>query len=241
MSSTATILNGSGFTVTSPSTGVYNVTFSTALPSISSVTASIVTNYGTIPVYCSALSNCVVGNINSFVFNGVTTITNSGTGCAGGGYANYTGFSANVNADSSYTFSMQSDGFWNPEHWAMWVDWNQDGDFNDAGEDVWNSGGNIWNPTGSITVPVTALNGPTRLRVRTSNGGIPGTGVYSGACGYNASWDYGEVEDYTLVVSGGVSPFGVAHVSNLSTSGCTIITTSTSGTPTNASFSFQAK
>lgn len=241
VNSAGSITHGSGFTVTNPSTGVYNVTFSTALPSVSGAVASIVTSYTPSPVYCSANSNCIVGNINVFTFNGVTTINNSGTGCAGGGYSNYTGMSANVNAGGTYTFSMQSDGFWNPEYWAMWVDWNQDGDFNDIGEAVWNSVGDIWNPSGSLIVPVTAVNGSTRLRIRTSNGGIPGTGPYSGSCGNSPSWDYGEVEDYTLVISGGVTPFGIAHVQNLSVSGCSIVTTTTSGTPANMSFSFQVK
>jgi hypothetical protein len=242
VSSTATITHGSGFTVTNPSTGVYDISFSTALPSINAITANVITAYTPTSAYCAAASDCAVGNINNFVFNGISVINNTGTGCTGGGYANYTGMSANVNAGGTYTFSMQSDGFWNPEYWAMWVDWNQDGDFNDAGESVWNSGGDIWNPTGSLTVPLTAVSGPTRLRIRTSNGGIPGTGGYSGSCGGPIPFiDYGEVEDYTLIVSGGVVPFGVAHVKNLSVSGCTIVTTTLSGTPTNMDFSFQAK
>ena len=78
---------------------------------------------------------------------------------------------------------------------GIWVDLNQDGDFNDAGEELHMSpvfayGANVIR-TGTITIPCTALSGRTRLRVimnETSSGPIS-------ACG---SYTFGETEDYLI-------------------------------------------
>ncbi|MFC1738235.1 LamG-like jellyroll fold domain-containing protein [Planctomycetota bacterium] len=74
----------------------------------------------------------------------------------------------------------------------IWVDWNQDGDFGDAGEFFAMSGG----PetfTGTITPPGGASLGDIRMRVR-----IKWTGTLD-PCGDTT---YGEVEDYTINVTG---------------------------------------
>jgi len=77
----------------------------------------------------------------------------------------------------------------------VYTDWNQDGDFLDAGEETILSGTTTF--TGSVAVPVSALNGNTRMRVRlTYTTGMAPCGTAS----------YGETEDYTLTVSGGVNP-----------------------------------
>jgi hypothetical protein len=46
------------------------------------------------------------------------------------------------------------------------IDYNQDGDFSDAGETVWTKARSKITPvTGSITIPASALLGSTRMRV----------------------------------------------------------------------------
>ncbi len=76
----------------------------------------------------------------------------------------------------------------------VWVDWNRDGDFWDAGEemvvDINNGGGGSFD----FTVPDTATAGNTRMRIRTHY--YDDYGTYP--CG---NTDYGEVEDYTLVIA----------------------------------------
>jgi vibriolysin len=82
------------------------------------------------------------------------------------------------------------------EYWRMWADLNRDGDFDDAGEELF-AGSGSGAVSGSITVPTSAAAGSTRLRVSMRYGGNPSS------CG---SFNYGEVEDYTLQISGTTPP-----------------------------------
>ena len=75
----------------------------------------------------------------------------------------------------------------------IWVDWNDDLDFDDAGEEVYNSGAFITNIAASFPVPQTAAVGQHRMRIRNN--------FFSSnpsACGTITS---GETEDYILEVT----------------------------------------
>ena len=75
----------------------------------------------------------------------------------------------------------------------VWIDWNQDGDFNDPGELVFAPSGSSFFPRfGTINVPASALNGTTRMRVAMRYGAVPTP------CG---TFNFGEVEDYTITVN----------------------------------------
>lgn len=78
---------------------------------------------------------------------------------------------------------------------GAYIDWNQDGDFDDADEVVYTFGqttafGSI--PTGMVTVPATALPGATRMRIVLREGSVAAS-----SCG---TYGWGETEDYTVVV-----------------------------------------
>lgn len=84
-----------------------------------------------------------------------------------------------------------------------YVDWNQDGDFDDADELVLTAGpstnSNSLTFSGNVTVPLTALNGPTVMRVilvRTNS---------VGSFGPCSTVGTGEAEDYTVIVGGLIS------------------------------------
>lgn len=74
------------------------------------------------------------------------------------------------------------------ESWRVWLDFNRDGDWEDAGEEIFGGSGQ-GNVTGSFQVPTTAADGHTRLRVAMRYSQTPPL------CG---DYDYGEVEDYTV-------------------------------------------
>ena len=77
------------------------------------------------------------------------------------------------------------------EYWRIWVDWNYDGDFDDAGEKVFEqSGKNV--RTGSFTVPVNVS--PETLMMRVAMRWKR----YAPSCG---SYTSGEVEDYSILVN----------------------------------------
>jgi hypothetical protein len=111
-----------------------------------------------------------------------------------GGYGDYTDLTANLNP-GYYTLMKLRPGFSGysyREYWRVWIDWNQDGDFDDYGEFV-GQGNGFGLLVGYIYTPYSALPGDTRMRVSMKYGG------YSQACGNFAE---GEVEDYTIHVNG---------------------------------------
>ena len=110
------------------------------------------------------------------------------------GYSDYTYLSTQMQLGQSYAITV-SNGFpWTADVCGIWVDWNQDEDFDDTGEEMTVSGGPpVFSAT--ITPPGSAAEGETRMRVRIVRSGSDTLSP----CG--AAW-YGEVEDYTIEVIG---------------------------------------
>ncbi|WP_326983466.1 zinc-dependent metalloprotease family protein [Chryseobacterium sp. MYb264] len=188
------------YTVTSlsPST-TYNFTVrakdAAGNTSVSSNSVSVTTLAGSTVSYCSATStNTADERIGNVTFG---SINNTSTGTAG--YENFTSLSTNVTRGSSYTISVTP--VWTStkynEAYAVYIDYNGDGDFTDSGELAWTRTGSTVSPvTGTITIPSTATLGNTRMRVMMQYSSIP-----SSPC---ASYTYGQVEDYTLnIISSG--------------------------------------
>lgn len=163
--------------------------------SVSSNTVSVTTLAGSTVTYCSATStNTSDERIGNVKFG---TINNTSTGTSG--YENFTSVSTNVTRGSAYTISVTP--VWTStkynEAYAVYIDYNKDGDFTDSGELAWTKTGSQTSPViGSITIPSTATLGNTRMRVMMQYSSVP-----SSSCG---SYTYGQVEDYTLnIVSSG--------------------------------------
>ncbi len=137
------------------------------------------------------------GNTTSDEYIGKVALgTINKTSTAGsGGYSDFTAESTNLSKGSSNTITITPKwtGSTYNEAYAVWIDYNQDKDFADAGELVWSKTPSTTTPvSGSFTVPSGAKNGNTRMRVAMKYNGIPT------AC---ESFKYGEVEDYTVVIS----------------------------------------
>ena len=121
------------------------------------------------------------------------TISNTSTG--GNGYSDFTSITTNLSKGESNTITITPKwtGTVYDEGYGVWIDYNQDGDFSDAGETVWTKAKSKTTPvSGSFTVPTSALSGATRMRVVLKYNATPT------AC--EASIQYGEVEDYTVVI-----------------------------------------
>ncbi len=87
-------------------------------------------------------------------------------------------------------------GFEYTEYWGIWMDFNQDGDYNDTGENVFlSSTPTNYGMSSSITIPDWAPAGWTQMRVIMKWGSAPTP------CG---SFSYGEVEDYSLYIEDGL-------------------------------------
>ncbi|MDB9721196.1 choice-of-anchor D domain-containing protein, partial [Winogradskyella sp.] len=161
--------------------------------------------------YCTA----VAGN-DSFEYIGnvtLNTINNtSGQGSTTTGYSDFTTFSANLSQSTSYPISVSPvwPGTVYTEGIAVWIDFNQDLDFNDPGELVFSAGPDTVNPqTGTITIPGTATLGNTRMRVIMDDGILP-----TDPCN---NPNFGEVEDYTINIIG-ASPVAEINITGIGNS-----------------------
>jgi chitodextrinase len=153
--------------------------------SIASNTVSVTTTAFT---YCAAQGNSVTDELIGRVQLG--TIDNVSTG--GTGYTDFTAIATNLAQSTSNTITITPT--WTatvfPEGYAVFIDYNADGDFADAGETVWTKAASTTTPvSGAFTVPATASLGATRMRVMLMYNAIPV------ACG---SYAFGQVEDYTV-------------------------------------------
>ncbi|WP_426431790.1 reprolysin-like metallopeptidase [Winogradskyella sp. HB-48] len=142
-------------------------------------------------VYCNSNGNSTADEyISNVTLNGVSN--SSGAGSTSTGYSDFTGISIDLDIENTYALSITPlwTGTIYNEGYAVWIDFNQNGDFNDTGELVFSQAPSQDNPVlGNITIPTDALFGPTRMRVSMKYDGIPTS------C---ESFDFGEVEDYTV-------------------------------------------
>ncbi|MEI6487903.1 MAG: GEVED domain-containing protein [Bacteroidota bacterium] len=131
---------------------------------------------------------------------GITNFTNITGAYNGSGYTYFPSYIVSQTLGGSFTLYCQTQGTCGIAYYNIWVDWNRDGDFNDAGEAVViangaNSGNSLVNF--SINIPIGASIGNTRMRVLADgNAANPVT-----ACD-NLSGYYSEVEEYILDIQG---------------------------------------
>ena len=150
--------------------------------------------------YCTPTYSTACGSFNMYVQSFSTTggfvnITNNNQGCSNNsGYTYYSTLGHTTNPDSVVNFSVLV----SPNYAVrvyLWVDYNQDGDFIDTGEQVaYNdnvANNSTW--TSSFTIPATATSGTTRMRIRT----LYYTSVGMHPCN---NLPYGESEDYNLTI-----------------------------------------
>jgi len=135
----------------------------------------------------------------------LNTLDNASPSAPATGYTDFTAVTpTDLVQNTSYTITVTK--FWPggggpyDEGVGVWIDYNQDGDFFDPGELVYNDAQSTISPvSGNFTVPVGATTGTTRMRVQMQYNVTP-----NDPCDVLATaFDYGEVEDYTVNI---VSP-----------------------------------
>ena len=176
--------------------------------------------YGVL-AYCTSKGNSVSDEYIQRVQ--LNTINNSSDG--GNGYSNFTSISTGLTIGQSYTITITPKwtGTVYDEAYAVWIDYNHDGDFDDSGELVWSKAASKDTPvSGTFTIPASASAVSTRMRVSMKYNGIPT------AC---ETFDYGEVEDYTVqLVSQAADTQAPTAPTNLSASNITETTVDLSWT-----------
>jgi len=145
---------------------------------------------------CNATST----GCDEYIENVTLNTINRTSGC--NNYSDFTSTSTTIVRGQSYNLIVtpfadgQSGAAYTGDEIAAWIDWNNDGDFTDNGEQVaYVIVASGWSASFNFTVPNSATTGSLKMRVRMSYS--PEDGAIS-PCG-TSSW--GEVEDYTVVVS----------------------------------------
>ena len=150
-------------------------------------TTSFTTTDGPAVSYCdSASTNTSDEYISNVQLN---TIDNSSGAQF---YSDFTSISTDLAEGQSYTVSVTPTwtGTIYSEGYAAWIDYNNDGDFDDVSELIWSKAPSTDTPnSGNFTVPNGTSGESVRLRVSMKYNGIPTS------C---ETFTYGEVEDYTV-------------------------------------------
>jgi len=110
-------------------------------------------------------------------------------------YTNYSTLSTTVVRGTPRTITVTIGSGFSTDKVCVFVDWNNNGLFTDAGENVYNSPNGVGPHTGSFTPPASAVTGAVRMRIRLTD---TASGANLTPCGVSS---YGEVEDYTLNVA----------------------------------------
>ncbi len=134
--------------------------------------------------FISSVSIFVNSNNNLFKQSSASTF----------GYSNFTSESVDLTAGNRVNFTINATG---NVGYGIWIDYNQDNDFNDPGEHVFRSSSSSSTTSfgDRFTIPTTARNGRTTMRIIVRNGQVP-----TSPCD---TFNRGEIEDYSVGISGG--------------------------------------
>ena len=160
--------------------------------SVNSNTVSVTTTAVATVTYCTASANSTADERIGRVQLG--TINNPSTGAAG--YEDFTSLSTNLVRGTANTITITPTwtGTVYNEAYRVYIDYNKDGDFTDAGESVYSRARTTaTSVSGSFTVPAATALGSTRMRVIMRYNTTPTT-----PCG---TFDFGQVEDYTVNIT----------------------------------------
>ncbi len=140
--------------------------------------------------------NCQWGDdIDDFL---IADFEHIGTGCYSndGQAVDYTNLSFNLENGDTYTFTVTNNNAgWN--HFAIWIDYNNDGEFNNSNEFIFTTDELIpASYSNTITIAEDAPIGEHRIRLRLKSSEPPMTG--DDACTY---YYFGETHDYTVNIT----------------------------------------
>ena len=161
--------------------------------------------------YCSTSTN---NNAGTEVIGRVQfgTIDNTSTSTAQ--YENFTNLSTFAQPGSTMPITISGVNTYNLDTMLVWIDFNHNGLFTDAGELVFAKRSATSTYTGTVTIPAGTTLGLTRMRVKLDDAGNGGSNVTS--CGLSA---WGQVEDYSVNIQN-CSPVAVSVQPPLNTFIC---------------------
>ena len=214
---TASGLNGSGanysFTVTPTLDGLVNIQLPQNSASDAAGNGNSISNDLAVTYDSGLINQNYCTSVSDFPWHEWITGVKLGTIDNTSGkspYSDFTNMSTTLTVGQSYNIDLTAGFSYNTydEYWRVWIDLNQDKDFNDAGEMVFEDimvntipGTTAQTLSGTISLPATALNGNTRMRVTMSRD------AYANPCG---PINFGEIEDYSINITGAAAATGTS-------------------------------
>jgi len=168
------------------------------LMAISLISVNSALSQGCVPV-CDAVGQSTAFEwIQGISIGSLTNVSGNNNG-----YQDFGSTNATFSAGSTISYTLAAGYGQGPfsESWKAWMDLNHDGDFDDAGEEIFTNFGQF-QVSGSFFLPTTAMNGPTKLRIAMSFA-VPQVCTDLGE---------GEIEDYCVNVVGGQTPCDPASI-----------------------------
>ena len=183
-------------TVNGPSVPVISSTIASPAVFCGGGTSQLLVDAGQLaPTYCTPTvfyTGASGDYIESFTFN---TISNLLSGDNPSDYSLYSQ-TTTVLPGSTYALTATPGAAWG-QGVGVWIDFNRNGSFADAGEFVFSSASGTATVSGNITIPASASNGLSRIRVCAKYAATPASTDY---CGHNG---FGEYEDYNITIGNG--------------------------------------
>ena len=215
---TATPTNGGStpsyqWRVNGSNVGANSATYTTTTLTNGQIVSCVLTSNATCAVPATATSNSITMTITGTVtyctagttsttYERITNVTmgsiNNSSGASS--YSNYTAISTNVSVGVPTGITVTIGVPYSTDKVYIWCDWNRNGTLTDAGEAVYASAAGVGPFSTNITPPAGTTAGGVRMRIRLTDSAA---GPNTTPCG-NSS--YGEVEDYTLNVTGTLAP-----------------------------------
>ncbi len=207
--------NASSYSATQTSATYYRCLVTctnSSLSSYSTPTQVVINSF--LNCYCSSSANYTADEeIYSVTINGITNSSTCGTVAPGAGsvaykYSNFTtlGPLTTISIGSTISFSIaenECDGAtYYPNGCAIWIDYNHNGSFLDAGEQVYVENSTTISPrtiSGTFTVPTNAVSGTTMMRI------IVVENLSGASLTPCLTYGYGETEDYLVNICGPIS------------------------------------
>lgn len=145
--------------------------------------------------YCTPTSTETSDYISEFTTTGaLTNVTYAAATAPAGQYSDQTAQILETYAGQVIDFTQNYAGGEN--RFKVWVDWNNDFDFEDVGEQMYNFWSNNTVQTGNVTIPAAVANGNYRMRIRAVYAYTASQTLVP--CG---SIQYGSAVDFTLNVT----------------------------------------